>query len=82
MSNKYIIKNCPALYQIQGMTNECLASDYQCKDCTDCLLKRLYIQIKEVSTLDDINCKISPETMQLSRDVLNVLNLLDIEECE
>ncbi len=31
-------------------------------------------EIKEVATLDDVNCNISPETMNVSKDVLKIVN--------
>lgn len=52
--SKYIIKNCPALYQIKGMTNECLDGNYQCQDCTDCLLKQIVEKCKNYKE----DCKI------------------------
>lgn len=75
MSDKYLIRNCPALYQINGMTNECLGTDYQCQDCTDCILKQIVELCNEYSgTWED--CDYSNGLSD------EILELLEIEECE
>lgn len=48
--SKYIIKNCPA---ILPMTKLCDSENLNkpstyCQDCTDCLLKRIYEDVKTV----------------------------------
>ena len=83
MTNKYVIRNCPALYQINGMTNECLGTDYQCQDCTDCVLKKI-VELcnktapicKECNSYDCSSC--GNYTNSLDKEILQ---LLDIEEC-
>lgn len=85
---KIIIRNCPALYQINGMTNECLGTDYQCQDCTNCLLKQIVELCKDAQS--ECSCK-NPnkdvdcfECTSGGRAELGteILKLLDIEECE
>lgn len=58
----YIVKNCPALYQIKGMTNECLGSDYQCEIITDCLIKQVIEKCKEHPFSD---CACGDDILQL-----------------
>ena len=84
MSDKYVIRNCPALYQINGMTNECLGTDYQCQDCTDCVLKQIVEMCnntasicKECNSYDCRSC--GNYTNSLDK---KILQKLDIEECE
>ena len=42
--SKYIIQNCPALQQ----TYYCNTHHSKCQDCTDCLLKQIYEDVKTV----------------------------------
>lgn len=78
MADKYIIRNCPALYQINGMTNECLGADYQCQDCTDCVLKQIVELCKNVC-LTEKHLIHKSSTFNLAN---KILKLLDIQECE
>lgn len=52
MSDKYVIRNCPACRQYQVGIYTCddlYDCDLQrCQDCTDCLLKRIYEDVKTV----------------------------------
>ncbi len=43
--SKYVIKNCPMYFHTNcyGHTGNC-----NCQDCTDCLLKRIYKDVKTV----------------------------------
>lgn len=87
MSNKYVIKNCPAYcekllsYDFSTNTSEvtdryvCIGSisnsNYHCQDCTDCVLK----QIVEL-------CMEDWEDMTTDRFQRELLDLLDIREVE
>lgn len=42
--SKYIIRNCPALQQ----TYYCDMHHSKCQDCTNCLLKKIYEDVKTV----------------------------------
>lgn len=69
MSDKYIIKNCPA-YSKDAL-DFCLAKNATqaiCYNCTDCLLKQIYNLCNKYKEYDII--------------ALQVTRLLDIEECE
>lgn len=75
MSDKYIIKNCPAIY---GIDDGFLCSDREddesekyCYDRTDCLLKQIYEICKNNALIGGID-----ETAE------KVVDLLDIQECE
>lgn len=43
--SKYIIKNCE---QIHSSDNFCWSKNILCQDCTDCLFKRIYEDVKTV----------------------------------
>lgn len=72
--DKYIIKNCPAIYG--AFTDGCKKDHYEdgsvlCQDCTDCVMK----QIVEL-------CKDKMDTEFNSGSIFaeEILNLLQIEE--
>ena len=72
MSDKYIIRNCPALSFSLGF----YCDEYQkkCQDCTDCLLKQIVEKCKgELGRVRTIG-----------KDILadEILQLFEIEECE
>ena len=85
MSDKYIIKNCPAIY---GIDDGFLCSDREddesekyCYDCTDCVLKQIVRLCKEVNTkfYDSVHQRyLSPSKAKFARQILE---LLDIQEC-
>ena len=81
MSNKYIIKACPNLttsHYGTGETihNQCgLTDDDLCANCTDCILK----QIVEKCKLFQNNYLVNDGVQLLTT---NILNSLDIQECE
>ena len=77
MNNKYVIRNCPALYHIEGMTNECLDTDYQCQDCTDCVMKNIVELCGKYQVIDAGYQKVAINYL-----ASEILKLLDIEECE
>ena len=90
---KYIIKNCSA-YSVCGI---CVSQEAEClcKDCTDCLLKRIVELCKsidcDVLVSTSINNKKmknrcgAMDNMTLCCEVIGkkeILNLLEIEEVE
>lgn len=73
MSDKYIIKNCPALYGIDDgflcSYREDDESEKYCYDCTDCVMKRI---VEECTNSLRFSCeRILAEKL---------LGLLDIQE--
>lgn len=79
---KYIIKNCPALYQIQGMTNECLGTDYQCENNPYCILKKIIELCEDAQIKDVVKGKLkyhSPSKAKLGRQILELLEIMVIE---
>lgn len=46
--SKYVIKNCPCYWSIGGDDGCDLDSTKACKDTTDCLLKKIYEDVKTV----------------------------------
>ena len=42
-----IINNCPALYQVKNMTNECMADDRPCECIDDCIIKQIINKCNE-----------------------------------
>ena len=72
MSDKYIIRNCPC-YDANGDEYDCsweYSKELYCQDCTDCILKQIVKKCKK--SLEVSYCPIEQE----------ILELLDIEECE
>lgn len=50
MTNKYVIRNCPC-YDANGDEYDCsweYSKELYCQDCTDCVLKRIYEDVKTV----------------------------------
>ena len=73
MSDKYIIKNCPALgFQIGYYCSD--RADY-CKDCTDCVLKQIVEKCRNIK-------KDHYWGMREIRFANEILQLLDIQEVE
>lgn len=50
MSDKYIIKNCPAYseYWAEGCNNR-EKTAWVCQDCTDCVMKQIVERLKQVA---------------------------------
>ena len=72
MSNKYIIRNCPALgFQIGYYCSD--IADY-CKNCTDCVMKRIVDECKWET--NNINIDLRGD---LAERVLSELNIQEIE---
>lgn len=79
MSNKYIIKNCPACRQYQVGIYTCddfYDCDLQrCQDCTDCVIKQIVKLCEQYKK--DYNT-----TNGVWLLANNITNLLDIREVE
>lgn len=84
--SKYIIRNCPALFD-----NFChsVSRGGTCKDCTDCLLKQVVEMCKNEVICDD--CELQGTNKCDARMCTNfylndfaeqILQLFEIEECE
>lgn len=78
--SKYIVKNCPCLYEYgKGDCCNDLKFDQHtlCQDCTDCLIKQVIEKCKkECDPTNDDWCR---GKENLSREFLQ---LFEIEECE
>ena len=86
MSNKYIIKNCPAKLPKSGLCIEAPKKKaYLCKDCTDCVMKQIVERCKKAQKEYPRHFSDGELDMFVSgRNNLagNILALLDIEEVE
>lgn len=53
--NKYVIKNCPNLYELlDGLVCTVTDDEDYCADCTDCLLKQVVDKCKKaIKTYDN-----------------------------
>ena len=76
--SKYIVKNCPCLYEYgKGDCCNDLKFDQHtlCQDCTDCLIKQVIEKCKFLKSTFDYD--------KASNYVTNeILQLFEIEECE
>lgn len=87
MSDKYIIRNCPAIYGV--FLDKCKKDHYEdeavlCQDCTDCVMKQIVELCKEEKV---INCNIDGKEQVLKAYYHThlgdkILELLDIQEVE
>ena len=79
-TSKYIIKNCPA-YSVCGICvnqkAECL-----CKDYINCTLKQIVEKCKKAQKTQWVNNKKKPYSPSKAAFAREILNLLEIEECE
>lgn len=80
MSDKYIIKNCPACYDYEGKygcenNHDEQGRDTYCECITDCLLKQIVDECKRALNYSQCNCG-------AISNLVNILNLLDIQEVE
>lgn len=66
--NNYIIKNCPATTGTNGFCGDD-RKELFCQDCTNCLLKRIVEKCKQKAELLDYTA-------------IDILSMLEIEECE
>lgn len=92
MSDKYIIKNCPAYIHRPLNTHDrvCLLGDkvkpnhkelyVYCKDCTDCVVKQIVELCKEESSIMQHKQKIKVKGLNKLAD--KIFELLDIQEVE
>ena len=76
MIDKYIIKNCPAIYGV--FTDGCKKDHYEdgsvlCQNCSDCVIKQIIEKCKE---------KMDTEFNSGSIFAEEILKLLDIQEVE
>lgn len=83
MTKKYIVKNCPALQQ----TYYCDTHHSKCQDCTDCLIKRIYEDVKTVYQTPEYFETIKDEQQFLIESAWHnvahmVISKLEIEEIE
>ena len=86
MSNKYIIKNCPALQQ----TYYCNTHHSKCQDCTNCVMKQIVelckrdknfcvnCRSKADDNIDCIEC-IEGGRAQLAQDILQLLQIEEVK---
>lgn len=90
MSNKYIIKNCPATYQNFEDKFVCTTQikekgfPFYCQDCTDCKLKQIVELCKNIKSINKTNSYVGEyiEFTQRSPLADEILELLDIQEVE
>lgn len=61
-SNRYVIRNCPAIISLYERPQCALPSNYYCKDCTDCVIKQVIEKCKEHPFKD---CACGDEILQL-----------------
>lgn len=78
MSNKYVIRNCPA---ILPMTKLCDSENLNkpntyCQDCTNCVMKQI-VELCKGSIRENERNIYRAGRMSLA---INILGLLDIEE--
>lgn len=83
--SKYIIKNCPAYSENQGVYWTCYEDNNKllCQDCTDCLLKQIVEKCRVAQK--EYPKKFSDEEMDMFVSGRNnlagiILALLDIQE--
>lgn len=83
MTNKYIVKNCELI-----CNGECPNSKTGfCEDCTDCLIKRIYEDVKTVYQIPEYFETIKDEQQLLIESAWHnvahmVISKLEIEEVE
>ena len=84
MTNKYIIKNCPAILK---MTKIC--DDYRttrdnpqlCKDCTDCVLKQIVKKCKSTLSINkDSENEFTLGKMTFAEFILKDIDIEDAED--
>ena len=86
---KYIIRNCPCNVTTEDMCDWENTNETYCQDCTDCLLKRIVENLRQVAYACHCdNCdgcgyySGCGDTECGTYQALKSLELLDIEECE
>ena len=85
MSDKYIIRNCPAISFTVGCLNE-EVKVWDCRDCIDCVLKQIVEKCKKEIRVyrDTLLPNDGTNTLHFGRQsfAYDILQLLDIEEVE
>ena len=82
---KYIVKNCPAIISLYKRHLCALTSNYYCKDCTDCVIKRVVDKCKEETKLiriyKDNDKGTAIAEYSLSKDFAQeILDMFELEE--
>lgn len=85
MSNKYIIKNCPAILRITQ-----ICDDYRmtrdnpqfCKNITDCPLKQIVEKCKKTVKIFSAESGTQPYAGGRCTEAEGILQILDIQEVE
>lgn len=86
----YIVRNCPCLSMAEYPSgkvedNLCgLAITQYCKDCTDCLIKKVIEKCKDIECPCEFNGADCWECSTAGQKTLaeQILQLFEIEECE
>lgn len=86
MSNKYIIKNCPAIFKHPVGHWNCQQGK-ECQDCTDCVLKQIVKITKNYNKGCGKHCDINRKENNCGKycnayKIRQILELLDIKEVE
>lgn len=71
--NKYIIKNCPAIFLACGCKNR-EVKVWNCQDCTDCVMKQIVGILKNPN-----NCKYSGKPLVFTDELLQLLQIEEVE---
>jgi len=82
---KYIIKNCPVNKGCKFGTSWIDLSCNRCKDITDCVMKQIVEKLKPLQIITfehDIKDMFNAEAKIKLKKVSEILEMLDIEECE
>ena len=87
MSDKYIIRNCPATYLNFESKYVCTTQikqkgfPFYCVDCTDCVLKQIVELCKHIKSINKTNSYVGEyiEFTQRSPLAEEILDLLDIQ---
>ena len=88
--SKYIIKNCPNYFKTHSGNYYCDFDAGRCQDRTDCLLKRIYEDVKTVyktpEYFEELDKKVDREQELIESAWHNVAHMviskLDIQEVE
>lgn len=85
MSDKYTIRNCPAILR---MTKICDAYETTrdlpqlCKDCTNCVMKQIVDKCRKTVKIFSAESGTQPYAGGRCTEAEGILELLDIEEVE
>jgi hypothetical protein len=86
MKKKMVIKNCPSLEYGEICRSICVG-EYDCQDCTDCLLKQIVKITKNYNKGCDKHCDINRKENNCGKTcnaykIRQILELLNIQEME